>query len=62
MLTRYRSIFCEKAVPKDPKIESLGNGEKNFFIDIGYVTREEKYEWDMAKVCVRNFSIGGGSE
>ena len=33
-----------------------------FFIDIGHVTREEKYEWDMAKVCVRNFNIERGSE
>jgi hypothetical protein len=41
-----------KAVPSDPKILSLANGEWNLVMCVEHVTGEEKYECEMLNVLV----------
>ena len=45
-----------KAVPNDPKILSLMNGEKYFVQCVEHVTGEEKYECEMLNVFVMMLS------
>ena len=46
-----------RIVPSDPKILSLMFGEYNCVICVKHVTGEEKFEWEMLKVVVRDSMI-----
>ena len=40
-------------MPRDPKTLSLANGEHNCVICVEHVTGEEKYDWEMLSVVIR---------